>query len=280
MDIKHIYKNWCTEYTTTYDEIMGETSEVWRNRLVDRGLIIFKGLGPNLTDEQFHNITGKFGTLWTVEDYRKGSGKFDITLNRENLSFPTSYFRTKNTHWKDTEMPWHADMPHLGEKSFPARALYMVRTTNDNSGHTEWMNLEEAYDQFTEEEKAYYSNVTIFQHNMYEPGTQITEYPFLKTNPFSGRISPRINAYGKGRAWIHHVAKNGKEERFFKDFFVKIFSLCESKKDVRYKHQWENGDMLIYDNWNSVHRRSTVTFQPGEPDRLLKRLTLNIFNQN
>jgi alpha-ketoglutarate-dependent taurine dioxygenase len=256
---------------------MEESSSVWRDRLVNRGLIILKGFGPDLSDKQFHNIASKFGTLWTVEDYRAGSGKFDVTLNKQNLETPTSYFKTTNNHWRDTEMFYHSDMAHIGEKSFPARALYMVRTANNDSGQTEWLNLEEAYDQFTEDERAYYSDVNIFQHYMYEPGTRITEFPFLKTNPYSGRVSPRMNCYGKGKTWIHHVTKGGEEVIQFREFMEKIFRLCESKSNTLYKHKWTNGDMLVYDNWNSVHRRDVVTFQPGEPDRLLKRLSFNIF---
>jgi hypothetical protein len=34
--------------------------------------------------------------------------------------------------------------------------------------------------------------------------------------------------------------------------------------------------MIVFDNWCSVHRRDSVTLQPDEPDRLLKRITLNI----
>ncbi len=277
MQIRNIHNNWCTEYTTSYDEIMAESAETWRNRLVNRVLLIVKGLPPTLTDEQFHNIAKKFGILWNVEDYRNGSGKFDVTLNKENLKTPTSYFKTANNRWKDTEMFYHADMAHVGEKSFPARALYMVRTANNDSGQTEWLHLEEAYAQFTETEREYYSDVKVYQHFMYEPGSRIEEFPFLKTNPFSGRISPRINCYGKGYTWIHHVTKGGEEVVRFKEFMEGIYRLCESKPNTLYKHKWDNGDILIYDNWNSVHRRDTVTFEEGEPDRLLKRLSFNIY---
>lgn len=277
MDIKNIYPTWCTEYTVTYDEIINESNQVWRDRLVDRGLLILKGLPPTLTDAEFHEIGKKFGELWTVDDYRKGSGKFDVTLNKDNLDVPTSYFKTQNNYWKNNEMKYHADMAHIGEKSFPGRALYMVRSALNGSGDTEWLNLEVAYDQFTEEEKAYYSDVTVTQHYMYSPGTNMVDYPFLKTNPYSGKLSPRMNCYGKEQTWIHHVTKDGKEVIGLIGFMEGVFRLCESKKDTLYKHHWTNGDILVYDNWNSVHRRGPVTFEPGEPDRLLKRLTFNIY---
>ena len=277
MIIKDIYNTWCTEYTTTYDEILSESDQTWRDRLVNRGLLIIKGLPPTLTDEQFHQIGKKFGELWTVDDYRAGSGKFDVTLNKADLSLPTSYFKTQNNFWKDNEMKYHADMAHVGEKSFPARALYMVKTALNGSGDTYWLNLEAAYDQFTDEEKAYYNDVTVTQHFMYEPGTRMVEYPFIKENPYSGKLSPRMNCYGTGKTWIHHVTKSGKQVIEFVDFMERIFRLCERKQDTLYRHHWSNGDILVYDNWNSVHRRDQVTFEPGETDRLLKRLTFNIY---
>lgn len=277
MQIHNIYENWCTEYTVSYDEVVQETSEVWRNRLVDRGVIVLKGLPPDLTDAQFHEIGKKFGLLWTLDEYRAGIGRFDVTLNKENLQVPTSYFKTANNYWKDNDMKYHADMSHIGEKSFPGRALYMTKTAQNGSGDTYWLNLEVAYDQFTDEEKKFYNDVTVTQHYMYAPGTQMVEYPFLKTDPYTGRVSPRVNCYGTGRTWIHHVSKSGKEVVALKVFMEKIYQLCESKKNALYKHHWANGDMLIYNNWNSVHRRDAVTFEPGETDRLLKRLTFNIY---
>jgi alpha-ketoglutarate-dependent taurine dioxygenase len=273
---KDIYDSWCTEYTVTLAEFLAEEDQTWRDRLVRRGLLILKSLPPTLTDAEFHSICKKFGKLWNINDYRRGSGRFDVTLNREGLDFPTSYFKTQNNFWKDNEMKYHADMAHIGEKSFPARALYMVRTTQNGSGDTYWLNLELAYNQFTEEEKTYYNDVDIYQHFMYAPGENIVKFPFLKTNPFTGNVSPRMNCYGRDKTWIHHVDKGGETIEDLGKFMENIYSLCETKKNALYRHHWENGDILIYDNWNSVHRRDPVSFQPDEPDRLLKRLTFNI----
>lgn len=277
MQTKNIHSSWGTECVVSYDEIIEGSSQQWRDFLVNRGLIILKGLGPDLTDQQFHNVVNKFGTLWTLDDYTRAVGGFDPTLNQTTLETPTSYFKTTNNRWKDTEMNYHSDMAHLGERSFPARALYMVRTADNNSGKTEWLNLEVAYEHFTDEEKQRYADVKVFQQDLYWPGTRIEEFPFLKTNPFTGKISPRLNCYGLGHSWIHHFTKAGKEVVGIKDFAESIYRLCESKPETMYKHTWENGDMLIYDNWNSVHRRDVVSFGPGEADRLLKRTSFDIF---
>lgn len=277
---KDIYPTWCTEYTLSYEEILAESSQTWRDRLVDRGLIVLKGLPSTLSDAEFHEICKKFGVLWTVEDYNRGSGTVDKTLNKETIANPTSYFKTTNHFWKGGEMKYHADMAHVGEKSFPARALYMVKTAKDNSGATEWLNLELAWEQFTEEEKAYYSDVEVYQHFMYEPGTRLEKFPFLKINPYNGKPSPRVNCYGKGLSWVHHVAKAGEEIEEYKkleEFIEGVYRLAESKPNTLYRHVWDNGDILIYDNWFSVHRRDSVHLVEGEGDRLLKRLSFNIY---
>lgn len=275
MQSRKIFDSWCTEYTATYDEILARPNEEWRRELAERGLLIFKGLGPDHTDQEFSVFCSKFGTLWESEQYHRASIT-DPTLSgtKEN---PVSYFTTKNNRWKAELMKYHADMAHIGEKSFPARALYMVRSAWDGSGKTWWLNLEHAWEQFTEEERARYDGVTITQHFMYDPGTRLEDFPFLKTNPYTGRVSPRLNCYGTNKTWIHHASdKNGERIKYFVDFMEEIYTLCESKKDTLYCHSWENGDILVYDNWFSVHRRDEVTLQPDEPSRLLKRLTFNI----
>jgi alpha-ketoglutarate-dependent taurine dioxygenase len=278
METRHIYKDWCTQYTVTLEEVLAESPQVWRDRLVSRGLIILRGLGPDLTDQEFHAVGEKFGKLWSAVDYVIASGYKDPTLKvQQHNTFPTSYFKTTNNYWKDKDMKYHADMAHVGDKSFPARALYMVKTAINGSGDTEWLNLESAWAQCTEEEKSQYTGVEVVQHNMYDPGNNQVTYPFIKTNPYNGIVSPRLNCYGTGRSWVHHVNKNGIEVEDLSKFMEDTYKLCESKKDTTYKHHWENGDMLIYDNWFSVHRRDPVSLQEGEADRLLKRLSFNIY---
>lgn len=276
MSARNIFDTWCTEYHMTYDEILARDSAEWRRELAERGLLIFKGLSPELGDAKFSRLGEKFGTLWDPAQYHRGSIT-DPTLSKDEEN-PVSYFTTNNNRWASTYMKYHADMAHIGEKSFPARALYMVRTANDRSGKTYWLNLEHAWAQFTEEEKARYDGITVTQHFLYDPGTRLEDFPFLKTNPYTGKVSPRLNCYGSmHKTWIHHVSdKNGEKITKFVDFMEEVYKLCESKTDTLYCHDWDNGDILIYDNWFSVHRRDEVTLQPGEPVRLLKRLTFNI----
>ena len=134
MKQQNIFDSWGTEYNYSYNEILSESSIVWARRLADRGMIIFKGLGIELTDEQIHCVGGKFGQVWTKEDYHTAS-RGDPTIN-DNDVFPVSHFTTQNNFWMNGPLAYHADMPHIGENSYPCRILYMVRNPIDGSGKT------------------------------------------------------------------------------------------------------------------------------------------------
>lgn len=274
MKQRNIFDSWGTKYNYSYDEILSESPASWASRLTDRGMLIFKNMGTELTDEQIHRIGKQFGKVWTREDYHTAS-RGDPTIN-DNDVFPVSHFTTQNNFWMNGPLAYHADMPHIGENSYPCRILYMVRNPSDGSGNTYWLNLERAWAMFTEEEKAYYSDVDLYYHYMYNPGTEIEKFGFTKTNPYTGRVSPKINNIGSTFRWMHHIDKGGKTIDNLPEFITEAYKLCESKTDALYCHKWENGDMIVFDNWCSVHRRDAVTIQPGEPDRLLKRITLNI----
>ncbi len=273
---KNIFDTWGIEYTVTLEQLLAQEKATWARILVDRGLIVFRGLGPNLTDAEYHSIGEKFGRVWTQEDYKRTPT--DTTIKHRDTT-PVSYFQTNNM-WGARDMKYHADMAHVGENSFPARALYMVRGAQNRSGETSWLNLEAAWAQFTREEREQFKNYFVVQQDMYKAGTNLVRYPFLKANPKSGKFSPRVNCYvtpGKNQvAWIHHVEHNDTPVEDSGAFIESVYRLCESKSNTVYSHTWDDGDLIVYDNWNSVHKRTEVKLAPGEPDRLLKRLTFNI----
>lgn len=276
MVVKNIFESWGSIYTTSLGELFRTEPQVWRQRLVSRGLLVIRGLGPALPDERFHAVGNLFGRVWDKEDYKKTPS--DTTIKHKETT-PVSYFQTNNM-WGSREMQYHADMAHVDENSFPGRALYMVKTAQNGSGDTEWLNLERAWELMTPDEKRQFDGVEVVQQYMYEPGTRLKKFPFLKTSPLNGKPSPMVNCYvtpGRNQtAWVHHIERNSEPVADSGAFIENVYRLCESKKETLYKHHWINGDIIVYDNWFSVHRRDPVKFEDGEGDRLLKRLTFNI----
>ena len=49
-----------------------------------------------------------------------------------------------------------------------------------------------------------------------------------------------------------------------------LFDISESPSIV-YEHKWQLGDLVIWDNWASIHMRKDF---PREEPRLMRRLTI------
>jgi alpha-ketoglutarate-dependent taurine dioxygenase len=289
MKIQHIFPSWGSVVTTSHAEFVADTETDWAQLVLDRNLIVLKGFGPGLTDDEYFDFGKKFGTVWTIDDYRRphvGVNKFtgiDPTIVNTANNAPVSYFKSDNNRFRDNIMGYHADMAHIGDQSYPGRALYMTRNTLDGSGVTTWLNLELGWEQCTEQEKVQYATVEIANHNMYLRGQDLQVLPFVKTNPKTGKISPRLNsitAPGSTRTqnfgWINHIRVNGIELDWDKttELYCGVVDLLESKTDTLYDHHWDEGDIIVYDNWFNMHKRSKVN--AGTPGgRLLRRLTFN-----
>lgn len=290
MEIEQIFPEWGSRVRCTREEFDRQPEDFWADLTLERNLLVFESWPVDLTDEEFYSFGSRFGRVWTREDYQRpyitrGS---DPTLPDPNSETPVSYFQSHNNAFGAAYMAYHADMPHVNELSYPGRALYMVNNTQDGSGTTTWLNMELGWAQCTEEEKARYHDIRVVHHDMYQPETRLESWPFLKTNPKTGRVSPRLNCWYSGHrrrpdggpslAWIHHCEQEGRSLGFegTGQMIMGCYRLLESKKNTVYQHRWREGDIVVYDNWFNVHRRDAVRDGAGPGGRrLLKRLSFN-----
>lgn len=278
MKIENIFDSWASiVYVDSLQEFMAIDAKLLTNLVLDKNLIVIRGLGPSLTDEEFYSVGQKFGKVWSREDYKKSfiTRGNDPTVNK-TTDTPVSYFQTNNNMFKNKFMGYHADMPHINELSYPGRLLYMVNNTTDGSGDTTWLNMESAWAQLTQQEQDSFGDYEIVFQDMYVPNTRLETLPFLKINPKTNKVSPRLNCFYNSTsnpyAWIRSILKNKVElslEQADK-FMTDTYRMLESKRDTLYLHTWQTGDIIVYDNWFNVHKRESVNGA-----RLLKRLTFN-----
>ena len=278
MKTENIFNSWASiARVESYQEFIDIDNIKLTNLVLDRNLLVIKGIGPNLTDDQFYDLGQKFGKVWTREDYKKSfiTHGDDPTIDQDSPK-PISYFQTDNNMFRSNFMAYHADMPHVNELSYPGRALYMVKNTTDGSGDTTWLNLELAWEQLTQEEKDRFAEYEVVFQDMYTPGIRMETLPFLKINPKTNKLSPRLNCYGHPgvphMAWINSILKNSVTltAREIDLFMYNTYKLLENKSNTLYRHVWELGDIIVYDNWFNVHKRELVN-----GPRLLKRLSFN-----
>jgi alpha-ketoglutarate-dependent taurine dioxygenase len=282
MNITNIYDSWGSYVDLTIDELLSHDKSFWQSLILKRNLIVFKGLPTNLSDVDLYDLSLKFGKVWSKDIYALPfiSNGTDKTINSISDK-PVSHFKSGNNYFSSKEMKYHADMVHVNEYSYPGRALYMFKNSVDLSGITTWLNLELGWEQCTKEEKTLFDEYEIVMQDMYVAETRLEKFPFLKINPKTGKISPLVNCcyHGpleKNRAWIHHAEKNG-VALSYKDtltFVESVYSLLESKLNTLYEHTWTVGDLIVYDNWFNVHKRTSVN-ESDVSERILKRTTFN-----
>jgi alpha-ketoglutarate-dependent taurine dioxygenase len=270
MKLEPIFPEWGnTLHVESLSEVLALDDQYVTDLVVNRDLLVVRGCGADLTDHDLVTFTSKFGHVWDQKEHDKWYiAPKDSPVDPETH---VDYFKGKMA------MPWHADMPHVENDSYPGRMLYMKKNTTDQSGNTTWLHLEQAWSQLTDDERNSYNSYEFVFHDYYRPNTRMEKFPFLKTNPKTNKVSPRINCYYGTQfiyAWIHHVELNNVRlnDNELDKFMIDTYQKLEQQRNVIYDHTWKEGDIVIYNNWSSVHKRTIV---PNSSPRLLKRLTFN-----
>jgi len=89
------------------------------------------------------------------------------------------------------------------------------------------------------------------------------EQPIFITHPATGRKALYISRLMSAR--ILGLARDESET-----VLEKLFDISEDPAIV-YEHEWKLGDLVIWDNWCSIHARKDF---PREEPRLMRRLTI------
>jgi alpha-ketoglutarate-dependent taurine dioxygenase len=251
--------------------------------LYSRNILLIKNISPTLiTDKAFAVLGKKFGRVWTHMDYKNifcyNNSSYNTGLGKGS-DIAVAYMQSNNTPWGKGELVYHADIPLPEEYAYPGRAIYMANTPIDGSGITSWLNLEYAWEQCTEEEKERYRDIVIVMHNICTKTRLREKYSFLKINPKTGKSSPRLagTTLGTFTAWIHHIEKDNKvlSEMGTRNLVQDIIVLLESKQNTVYNHTWINGDLIIFNNWFGLHKRSPINEDPNNL-RQLRQISFDL----
>ena len=80
-----IFDSWGeTLFVDSYEDFMTIDQSTLYDMVIQRNLIVIKGLPPDLKDGEFYALGNKFGKVWTQEDYRKTfiTRGFDPTIDK------------------------------------------------------------------------------------------------------------------------------------------------------------------------------------------------------
>ncbi|MBB1628025.1 TauD/TfdA family dioxygenase [Achromobacter sp. UMC71] len=183
----------------------------------------------------------------------------------------------------DAGQDWHTDMSYSRTIAF-SNVLYGIRIPMRDGrslGNTEFSNMHAAYDELPDDLKAELDGMTIthdfnkfWEMMRREKGSTrppLTDeqkrrkppvsHPVFLTHPITGRkvlyanpgYSVKINELPPARS----------------DEVLAFLFQHQLQEKYRYRHQWQEGDVLMWDNMGTIHN-AVADYRPDEP-RLIKR---------
>jgi alpha-ketoglutarate-dependent taurine dioxygenase len=175
-------------------------------------------------------------------------------------------------------MNWHADLPNYKIGSYPFRALWAIKKPQNNSGITQWLNIEDCFNVLDPKLKELAKRITLMQQNWHRFGTGQQMCEFIKTQPVTGKQSLRLNFYATEKeknAWIVKVFVDNKPLQDCSLIQEYIDDLLKYK-ELFYAHNWDIHDIAIYDNHSFVHNRTSVVLEDNEENNERRFYRTNI----
>jgi alpha-ketoglutarate-dependent taurine dioxygenase len=236
-----------------------ETAAEVRRLLVERGVLVFKKL--DLVDEEQVALAGRIGTL---RDQGEGN-IFKIGYD------PVVHKRPE--YVKGTFL-WHMDGT---EDDVPVFAsLLSGRRLSEAGGQTEFANTYAAYEELPGETKQRIAGLKVVhsvETSMRRAGI-LTEENFGHLSAIAHKVHNLVWTHESGRRSLVigcHASHVVGMDRTESDRLIAELLAWATQARFVYRHQWDIGDMLIWDNTGVIHRAEPY---PLDSQRLMHRTTL------
>ena len=238
----------------------GSIAEPLRELLEQRGVLIFPAI--RLTDEEQRQFASTIGTP-TAQGER---GLHKISLD-EKVTATAKYL-------KGTVL-WHVDG---WNDPVPAKGTVLTaHVLSETGGQTEFSNAYAAYEELPEETKARIADLKVAHtmegtqrgiHDVVTPEMEadwasfhIHRHPLVWTHR-SGRKSLLL---GSSADWIEGMDRDESAA-----LLAELKAWAAQPRFV-YRHEWQIGDMVVWDNCGVLHR---VEPYPSDSGREMHRVTL------
>lgn len=240
--------------------LSGAYSAQIRELLEQRGVILFRGL--ELTDSEHWTLSETLGEIFRQGD----DGFYKISLDQKKNATADLLFGA---------FGWHFDG---STEDLPSRASMLTpRKLSETGGQTEFANTYASYEDLPEADKELIDKLRVV-HRQESIQRQIFPYPTeeqverWKSHP--SKTQPLVWTHQSGRKslvlGLTATSIEGTDDVEGK-MLIRRLQEWATQPQYIYKHDWQMGDSLMWDNTGVMHR---VSYYPPESGRLLHRTTL------
>lgn len=217
--------------------------------------------GQQLDEEDCIRLGSALGRLWTVDAELRGNAEAPHAVHERVQIARVS---NKGGMLQDRAVDWHGDLAHHPTRAYPGRILYAKQMPSDAVSVTSWVDLEYGFHHLlNDEERAQLIGLSGEYRAGYETLWGTTRHEVVQRHPARGSHWLAMDrAFFRGFVDMDEEASARLKKRVMSRVIV---------GEAMYRHAWEQGDVVIYDNEGTMHRRERV-FSDGE--RTIWRLTL------
>lgn len=163
------------------------------------------------------------------------------------LNGPGFYDPVDGPPQSDPFESWHADLTYM-PTPLVYTFLYALEVP-ERGGQTQFSSLYSAYDALSDADKAAFESLHAMHHSkVLWNGPPVTRR-LVRKHPVNGRKALTVNRYAKsiwelpqaeGEALVARLMEHATDDRFV------------------YTHEWQKGDLVVWDNRCTMHRRMPI----------------------
>ena len=226
-----------------------------REALEDRGVLIFPRM--NLTDSEQIRLTDRLGTRVNYNRKAPGSGAGDeedvyaITLDKK-INFQPEY--VLGTFF------WHIDGVTINQP-LPKATLLTARKLAPSGGQTEFASTYAAYENLPADERKAIENLKVIHRmeaSMRPVFEELSEENLARWRGMSEVMThPLVWTHESGRKSLvigsHADSVSGMPIPHGRSLLVRLQEWA-AQPAFSYRHEWTEGDLVIWDNCGCMHR--------------------------
>jgi alpha-ketoglutarate-dependent taurine dioxygenase len=249
-----------------------ETVTAVREALEDRGVLIFPRMG--LTDAEQLAFTDRLGKRANYNRKAPGSGEdgekdvYTITLDKK-VNFQPEY--VLGTFF------WHIDGVTINQP-LPKATLLSARKLAPSGGQTEFASTYAAYESLPEAEKIELQKLKVIHRmeaSLRPVFDELTEENLARWRGMSEvMVHPLVWTHASGRKSLvigsHADSVDGLPIPHGRSLLVRLQEWA-AQPAFYYRHEWTEGDLVIWDNCGCMHRVIPYDENSG---RRMKRTTI------
>lgn len=253
-----IKDNWVSEVSdVNCAELSTHEKEKIYNLFAEQKVLIFKD--QKLNNSQLKDFCSIFGTVWDIS-----KEKYSGLQQSAHMGLEDNFIETVSEDGilKSGVIPWHIDLTHFPSQLIPNRSLYAVELEGQPAS-TKFVDTIQGLDLIDNDIRDFLeSTVTVCESSYKTPWNFPVRRPALQWHPIHNSFG--LVADETFSKWLEGLEEGTDYKKWFRSNIIdKMIT-----KETLYIHEWELGDIIVFDNWSTIHCRDAFVGK-----RKLKRVT-------